>query len=506
MLTSKFESTKVKKLTKKVKMCTTLGTKINFFEHKKPQAILWYNFRSLFNMFKSILLFILSLPFIVQAQLQADKLTHDFGNISYFNNDTAYFTFSNTGSKTIYLLPTQPKDQYAILCSSKTIDPGSSIQIGIVYYTDKKGSFNLDIPLYFSNSPVASHVKIKGNIKSIKETAFTVCPSIENSRPLKNNQIPLSITIRDANTSQIIKIAQVKVQRNYTDYNCVPGFESWNYRCKVDYGIVSVFASKKGYISNAIDFNYSEKNHDCVIFLSPIIDSVERQPILIGEKEKIKKEKSVDSTTIPETPVYVPVAISDSGLNTLNYKPNHLIFIIDISGSMRDSGKLNYLKLSINALTAAIRPGDYITLITYTNKVRVVFENLSGLDRSAIDRAIDTLKAGGGSNGSQSLLIAYELARKHFIVDGNNQVFIATDGLLNSSKMSNEDLYKLASKAYRQDQVILSSIGFGNDPKAIEFLQKLAKHGHGNFLRIINPNTDMKNLIEEVKKQSRILK
>ena len=65
-------------------------------------------------------------------------------------------------------------------------------------------------------------------------------------------------------------------------------------------------------------------------------------------------------------------------------------------------------------------------------------------------------------------------------------------------------LYKLASKAYRQDKVILSSIGFGQDLKAIEFLQKLAKHGHGNFIRINNPDTDMKNLIEEVKKQCKI--
>jgi hypothetical protein len=463
-------------------------------------------------MFKSFLILLVSLPIAANAQLQADKSVHDFGNITYFNNDTAYFTFSNTSAKTIYLLPTQPKDNYAVLSSSKSISPNSSMRIAIVYYTDKKGNFSQDIPLYFSNSNTATVFKIKGNIKSIRETAFNVCPAIENSSPLKNNQIPLSITVRDANTSQIIKIPQVKVQKNYIDFNCVPGFESWNYKCKVDYGIVSVFASKKGYANNAIDFNYSEKNHDCVVFLTPLIDSTEKKPvlipekkpILITEKEPVEKPKDKDSLFVPETPVYVPVAYTDSGFNSYKYKPNHLIFIIDISGSMRDSGKLNYLKKSIKELTSVIRPGDYITLITYTNKVRVVFENLSGLDRQAIDRAIDTMKAGGGSNGSQSLITAYELARKHYIQNGNNQVFIATDGLLNSSKMSNEDLYKLASKSYRQDKVILSSIGFGQDANAIEFLQKLAKHGHGNFLRINNPYSDMKNLIEEVKKQCKI--
>ena len=455
-------------------------------------------------MFKSFLFLIISLPIFAHAQLQADKTVYDFGNITYFNNDTAYFIFSNSGSKTIYLLPTQPKDNYAVFCSSKTIAPGSSMRIGIAYYTDKKGSFNQDVQLYFSNNNTPTVLKIKGNIKSIRETAFSICPSIENSRPLKNEQIPLSITVRDASTSQIIKIAQLKVQKNHIDYNCVPGFESWNYKCKVDYGIVAVYASKKGYTSNAIDYNYSEKNHDCVIFLTPLIDSTEKDPVLITEKKKAEKIKGKDSIVVPEIPVYVPVAYADSGFNSYKYKPNHLIFIIDISGSMRDSGKLNYLKKSIKELTSLIRPGDYITLITYTNKVRVVFENLSGLERHAIDRAIDTLKAGGGSNGSQSLLVAYDLAKKHFIQNGNNQVFIATDGLLNSSKLSNEDLYKLASKAYRQDKIILSSIGFGQDLKAIDFLQKLAKHGHGNFIRINNPYADIKNLIEEVKMQCKI--
>jgi hypothetical protein len=184
-------------------------------------------------MFKSFLFLIISLPIFVHAQLQADKTVHDFGNITYFNNDTAYFIFSNTGSKTIYLLPTQPKDNYAVLCSSKTLAPGSSMRIGIAYYTDKKGSFNQDIQLYFSNSNTPTVLKIKGNIKSIRETAFSICPSIENSRPLKNEQIPLSITVRDASTSQIIKIAQLKVQKNHIDYNCVPGFESWKDRKSV---------------------------------------------------------------------------------------------------------------------------------------------------------------------------------------------------------------------------------------------------------------------------------
>lgn len=127
---------------------------------------------------------------------------------------------------------------------------------------------------------------------------------------------------------------------------------------------------------------------------------------------------------------------------------------------------------------------------------------MSGLHKNALITAIDTLKAKGGSNGSQSLVMAYELAKLHYIVGGNNQVFLATDGLLNSSKITNEDLYKLAERSYRKDGIILSTIGFGNDPSALDFLQKLSKKGRGNFIRIQNTGSDISNLLEEVKIQS----
>lgn len=437
-------------------------------------------------------------PFLLSAQLQPDKTVYDHGVIASFNNDTAWFTFSNSGSKSIYLLPTMPSDEYAVLCSSKEIEAGGRILIGIVYYTGKKGRFEISIPLYFSHSNKALEIKVKGDIKTVRQTALNVCPSVENSKPLEPSQIPLKITVKDLNTGVTLSQVKLDVKRGQRLYTCVPGLESRSYKCNLPYGPLLVNASKKHYGDTSLEAVYDDKNYDLVLFMRPLMDTVKlyKKTVLITKKEQAKDSFS------EIIPVYVPVAYADSGFNSYLYRPNHLIFIIDISGSMKDSGKLNYLKRSMKELTSIIRPGDHITLITYTNKVRVVFENKSGLERNEIETAIDTLKAGGGSNGSQSLVIAYELARKYFITGGNNQVFIATDGLLNSSKMTNEDLYRLAAKAYRQDHIILSSIAFGNDANALNFLQKLARNGHGNYLRILDPQRDILTLVEEVKMQS----
>ncbi|MEZ4804042.1 MAG: DUF1573 domain-containing protein [Bacteroidia bacterium] len=418
-------------------------------------------------MYRFLFLILLVIPNFTFAQLKVNQRVFNHGNIDRFNNDTAYFTFSNEGNKTIYLLPVQPQDDYSVLTSSKTLAPGESIQIGIVYYTSKKGRFEKTIPLYFSNLNSSFDISIKGNIKSILETAYTVCPSIENSKPLQASQIPLEVVVKDEMNDITLYDAQVEVTKNNFVYACVKGFASNKLKCRVDYGSLDVFASKKGYLSNEIKFEYNADNYTCIIYLKRQMDTlitpvIPAQPTLAEQK---KEEEEIIEEKEQPTPVYIPVAYADSGFNSYKYRPNHLIFIIDISGSMQDSTKLYYLKRSIKEITAVIRPQDYITLISYTNKVKVVFENINGLNKSTIDAYIDSLEAGGGSNGSRSIVMAYELAKTHYIPNGNNQIFLATDGLLNSSKLSNQDMYKIASKGYRQHTIKLSSIGFAEMQK-----------------------------------------
>lgn len=431
----------------------------------------------------------------LKAQLSGSTV-YDFGHIEDFNNDTARFTFTNTGGKTIYLLQTPPADNYSVLCDTKTIAPGESILIAIVYYTDKKGHFNLEVPLYFSYSVEPIKLNVKGNIKSILPTAFSICPSIENSKPLKPGQVPLTVLVYDAETGENIPNAKVNITKNNVTFNCVPGLHLPLYQCKCDYGKLDVTASKKGYISNHQAFSYNAENHTCKIYLDKELIQTDTVVTVNTQHDTAVKQ--------PDDYVYIPSIVSDSGFNSTKYKPNHLIFIIDISKSMKDSFKLGYLKKTIAELVQIVRPQDYFTLITYASKVRVVFEHVSGANKTAIMQAIDTMHALGGSNGAKSIVTAYEIANKYLIKNGNNQVFLATDGLLNSSSMGNDELYKIARKEYHKSGIILSTIGFGHDAKALEFLSKLAQHGKGNFLTITVLPSDISVLVSEVMNQSRI--
>ena len=446
---------------------------------------------------KSILFVIFFACLNLFAQLNPNKLNFDFGTISQFNNDTAFFEVTNTDSKVSYLLPTHHSEDYLILVSSKSIAPGETMKIGIVYYTEKKGKFKETIPLYFSNSNTPLQFELSGNILSFHPYAIVKCPSMEGIAPLKTPIVPLVIVVKDSLTNKEISEADILINEMPLLYQNNSKIKAFNFNA--NYGKLTLYVESKGYFPKELFFDYTPSSNRVVVYLKPILEELSGNDPIITELNN-----KISDTLIKENTSSTNNESNRDGLNIVQYKPNHLIFLIDISGSMKDSNKLNYLKLSINKLVAQLRPTDYVSLVTYAGRSKVVFEFVNGTNKDIIVKTIDTLAAKGGSYGTDGLLTSYELGRKYFIEGANNQIFIATDGMFNGGNLTNQDLVKMARRNYQKDGIKLSAIGFGKDEKSLYFLKQLALNGKGNFITIKNTSSDLDNLLEEVKKQSLI--
>jgi Mg-chelatase subunit ChlD len=446
---------------------------------------------------KSILFVLFFACLNLYAQLKPNKLYFDFGSISQFNNDTAFFEVTNADNKVSYLLPTHHSEDYLILVSSKSIAPGETMKIGIVYYTEKKGKFKETIPLYFSNSNTPLQFELSGNILSFHPYAIVKCPSMEGVAPLKTPIVPLLIVVKDSLTNKEISEADILI--NEIPLLCQYNSKIKAFNCKANYGKLTLYVESKGYNPKELFFDYSPSTNRVVVYLNPISEELPASNETI-----VDLDNKVLDTVVKRNTSITRNETNGDGLNIAQYKPNHLIFLIDISGSMKDSNKLNYLKLSINKLVAQLRPTDYVSLVTYAGRSKVVFEFVSGTNKDLIISTIDTLSAKGGSYGTDGLLTSYELGRKYFINGANNQILIATDGMFNGGNLSNQDLVKMARRNYQKEGIKLSAIGFGKDEKSLYFLKQLALNGKGNFITIKNTNTDLDNLLEEVKKQSLI--
>jgi Ca-activated chloride channel family protein len=176
--------------------------------------------------------------------------------------------------------------------------------------------------------------------------------------------------------------------------------------------------------------------------------------------------------------------------------PSNLVFLIDVSGSMNSHNKLPLVKSSFNLLLEKMRPEDRVAIVTYAGNAAVLLESTSGDQKSKIKKAINSLGAGGSTGGAEGIKTAYEIAKQHFIENGNNRVILASDGDFNVGVSSAKDLEKIIEKERKSD-VYLTVLGYGMGNYKDEQMQTLANKGNGNHAYIDNIQEAHKILISE---------
>lgn len=220
------------------------------------------------------------------------------------------------------------------------------------------------------------------------------------------------------------------------------------------------------------------------------------------------KEKRDNSNRMPDpgsspTPTFFPpekkVETNTTELSLRDYKPNNILFLVDVSGSMKDSLKLPLMKNALHTLIEAVRTVDRISLVTYADSVIVLKEAASGADKSGLYTAVDALKAKGLTKGNKAILFSQQLAQKHFIAGGNNQIFLATDGKFRFNQVD----FKAWIEHQQDKKIILSTVAFGDDREAIKNLKEIAERGEGSFIQIKKRNGSQDKLLEEIKERSR---
>ena len=139
---------------------------------------------------------------------------------------------------------------------------------------------------------------------------------------------------------------------------------------------------------------------------------------------------------------------------------SNLVFLIDISGSMWGANRLDLVKSSLKLLVNNLRNKDKVAIVTYAGSAGVKLEATSGGDKQKIREAIDELTAGGSTAGGAGIHLAYQIAKKNFISDGNNRIILCSDGDFNVGVSSAEGLEQLIEKE-RKSGVHLTVLGYG---------------------------------------------
>lgn len=160
--------------------------------------------------------------------------------------------------------------------------------------------------------------------------------------------------------------------------------------------------------------------------------------------------------------------------------PTHLIFLIDVSGSMDMPNRLPLLKNGFKALVNNLRAIDSVSIIVYGGTVGIALPTTGGNEKEKIFKTIDSLQAGGATPGESGIKLAYSVARNHFIKNGNNRIILATDGDFNVGLKTEDELEEMIS-LQRERGIYLTCLGIGMGNYKDSKIQTLAQRGNGNF-------------------------
>lgn len=155
-----------------------------------------------------------------------------------------------------------------------------------------------------------------------------------------------------------------------------------------------------------------------------------------------------------------------------------LTLVVDVSGSMKEQGKLRMVQDALAVLVDELDRFDTVGIVAYNTDARVVLESTPVDDRDEIMEAIDRLRAGGSTNAEAGLLLGYQLADESFIRDGVNRVILLSDGVANVGNTGPESILgEIGDQARRG--IDLVTIGVGISTYNDVLLEQLADQGDG---------------------------
>jgi Ca-activated chloride channel family protein len=448
---------------------------------------------------------LLSLFFICRVSGQVDaphvnfEVSHtSLGSISNAGTLISKFTFKNTGDAVLYILRTDHEGKVKIDLPQRGIEPDDTGSLIVYYSPDRKGKFHEKILVYTNASGKPAVLTLSGDIKSLSASpqecySFVLDNSSQNRRPMCEG------SVINKETKLPIAVAKVYI---YSSNQLVGRTTTLNgdFSLALNLGLYDFIATAEGYDTVYLYESYFNKNSPRLIFeLSQRKSKQEPPPVVVKDPEVPK-----DST---------PVAVIDKPADTADtrnrpgllsyddYKPNNVVFLIDISSSMQGKERLPLLKLSIQKMISQLRDIDKVTVITYSGTAKVMVATTTADHKEEIYLAIDTLRAAGMTAGSKGLDLAYKMAAQSFIKDANNQIILATDGAFTLKGKDERTIRRYANSSSKK--ITLTTIGFGTNRTDLKTLETLALSGKGNYIYINNRESAETAILDEIKNNSR---
>lgn len=456
--------------------------------------------------------FFFFLPFgRMDAQVSPDRKKHDFGTVERTTDRVADITFTNEGAKDAFILTTRVPRGYTYLWSERSIPAGGTATLRVKFNPIEKGSYNDALEVYFSSMQDPVILRFRAEVEYIDRSDNPACPSFREVPGQNSSDEPFTVKVIDRMSREPLHEVRVRIVQQGRLQRDVRTDRKGLYSEQVPIGYYLIIADADGYLS-ADSSGYINRRNDYIVFeLEKDPDAAKEEPLADEatpepEPEQPREEITIITGGVPEPepapePEPEPIVVTSTELPEDRYARNSVVFLLDVSQSMKQKGKLELLQAAMLRMISALRPIDQVALISYASETIVVLDMTSADRKAELEKAVAALEAGGMTAGARGFQGAYDMALDHFIDDANNQVIVTTDGAF--TQRDRPRIIKMAEK-YHKKSVKTSVVGVRSKSYADEVLLEIAEAGEGSFIKIEDFDLGQEALIEEIRKQSYI--
>lgn len=193
----------------------------------------------------------------------------------------------------------------------------------------------------------------------------------------------------------------------------------------------------------------------------------------------------------------VQIGIQGREIAEADRVPTSLTFVIDVSGSMDNEGRLETVKDALAMLVTQLRADDTIGIVIYGTNAESVLPPTSGADKRRILDAIYSLAPSGSTNVEAGLDIGFEQADAAFQRQGSNMILLCSDGVANNGVTDPAALLAKYER-YTSQGIKLSTYGFGMGNYNDVLMEQLANAGNGFYSYIDTLDEARKLFVENL--------
>lgn len=168
-----------------------------------------------------------------------------------------------------------------------------------------------------------------------------------------------------------------------------------------------------------------------------------------------------------------------------------LTFVVDVSGSMGEPGRLDLVQDALHTLVDQLRPTDSVAIVAYDDEARVLRPMTPVRNKSALHDAISRLAPGGSTNLEDGLVTGYRVARDGYVTGASNRVILASDGLANVGDTTADPILRQIREEAAK-QITLLGVGVGSE-YGDALMERLADEGDG-FVTYISDREQARQL------------